>query len=51
VGDWLGRVRTIQVGAAITAIGALLEATSFSLAQLIVARLVSLIDYAFREFS
>ncbi|KAF2770079.1 putative sugar transporter [Teratosphaeria nubilosa] len=49
VGDKLGRVKTIQVGAAITAIGALLEATSFSLAQLIVARLVT--GFGFGELS
>lgn len=40
IGDLLGRIRTIQLGAAVTALGALIEATSFSLAQLIVGRFV-----------
>lgn len=39
-GDRLGRIRTIQLGAAIDFIGALLQASSFSLGQLIVGRLV-----------
>lgn len=40
LGDKLGRKRTIQLGAAINCIGALLESTSFELGQLIVGRLV-----------
>ncbi|KAK4499610.1 hypothetical protein PRZ48_010128 [Zasmidium cellare] len=40
VGDWLGRRMTIFCATAIAIIGAILMATSFSLAQLIVARLV-----------
>lgn len=39
-GDKLGRLRTIQLGAAIEVVGAILESTSFSLGQLIVGRLV-----------
>ncbi|KAK5116745.1 hypothetical protein LTR62_007419 [Meristemomyces frigidus] len=41
IGDKLGRKRTIQLGAAIEVVGALLQASSFSLAQLIVGRLVT----------
>ena len=40
LGDRLGRIRMIQLGSAVHIIGALLEASSFSLAQLIVGRLV-----------
>lgn len=40
IGDKLGRIRTIQLGAAIDVIGAILQCTSFSLGQLIVGRLV-----------
>jgi MFS family permease len=40
VGDKLGRIRTIQLGAAVNVIGAILQSTSFSLGQLIVGRLV-----------
>ena len=42
IGDKLGRVRTIQLGAAVNVIGALLQSTSFSLGQIIVGRLVCL---------
>lgn len=42
IGDRLGRVRTIQLGAAVHVVGSILQASSFSLAQLIVGRLVSL---------
>lgn len=41
LGDRLGRIRTIQLGAMIDIIGAILQATSFSLGQLIVGRLVT----------
>lgn len=40
IGDWLGRRRTIFYATVIAIIGAILMASSFSLAQLIVARLV-----------
>lgn len=40
IGDKLGRVRTIQFGAAVNVVGAILQSTSFSLGQLIVGRLV-----------
>ena len=40
IGDKLGRVRTIQLGAAVNVIGAIIQSSSFSLAQLIVGRLV-----------
>ena|ERR1700761_5178969 len=40
IGDKLGRVRTIQLGAAVNVLGAILQSSSFSLAQLIVGRLV-----------
>ncbi|KAK5999355.1 hypothetical protein QM012_005573 [Aureobasidium pullulans] len=40
-GDRLGRVRTIQLGAIVVVIGAILQASSFSLAQLIVGRFVT----------
>lgn len=42
IGDRLGRIKTIQLGACGNIIGALLQATSFSLGQLIVGRLVSI---------
>jgi sugar porter (SP) family MFS transporter len=41
IGDKLGRKRTIMLGAFINIIGAIIQSTSFSLAQLIVGRLVS----------
>ena len=40
LGDWLGRRRTIFYGSALVIIGALLMSSSYSLGQLIVARLV-----------
>ncbi|CAL5865983.1 uncharacterized protein PFLUO_LOCUS190 [Penicillium psychrofluorescens] len=45
IGDPLGRRRTIMLGAAINIVGALLQSSSFSLAQLIVGRLVSGIGF------
>ncbi|KAL1863077.1 hypothetical protein VTK73DRAFT_6457 [Phialemonium thermophilum] len=41
IGDKLGRKRTIMLGAFINIIGAIIQSTSFTLAQLIVGRLVS----------
>ncbi|KAG0646498.1 Sugar transporter STL1 [Hyphodiscus hymeniophilus] len=41
LGDRLGRKRTIMLGAFINIIGAIIQSTSFSLAQLIIGRLVS----------
>jgi sugar porter (SP) family MFS transporter len=41
IGDKLGRKKMIMVGAFINIIGAILQSTSFSLAQLIIGRLVS----------
>lgn len=41
LGDRLGRIRTIMIGAALNTVGALLQASSFSLGQLIVGRVVS----------
>ncbi|EIW81743.1 general substrate transporter [Coniophora puteana RWD-64-598 SS2] len=41
IGDPLGRRRTIALGGVIMAIGAILQTTSFSFAQLIVARIVT----------
>lgn len=41
IGDKLGRIKTIQVGACANVVGAVLQSTSFSLGQLIVGRLVS----------
>jgi len=41
IGDKLGRKKTIQLGAAVNVVGAILQSTSFSLGQLIVGRLVS----------
>lgn len=43
LGDRLGRIRMIQLGSAIHIIGAILQASSFSLGQLIVGRLVGLL--------
>lgn len=41
VGDRLGRRKTIVLGGVIMIIGAILQATSFSYAQLVVARIVT----------
>ncbi|KAI0352978.1 general substrate transporter [Trametes cingulata] len=41
VGDWLGRRRTIVLGGIIMIIGAILQTTSFSYAQLVVARIIT----------
>ncbi|PYI18345.1 general substrate transporter [Aspergillus violaceofuscus CBS 115571] len=41
VGNWLGRRKTIFVGSAIMVVGALLQCTSYDLAQFIVGRLVT----------
>ena len=41
LGDRLGRIRTIMIGAALNTVGAILQASSFSLGQLIVGRVVS----------
>ncbi|KAH0826914.1 general substrate transporter [Lanmaoa asiatica] len=41
IGDWLGRRRTIMLAATIMIIGAILQATSYSYAQIIVARIVT----------
>jgi sugar porter (SP) family MFS transporter len=41
IGDVLGRIRTMQLGAVIDIVGTILEVTSFSLPQLIVGRLVT----------
>ena len=41
LGDRLGRIRTIRLGCVITIIGAILQASSYSLGQLIVGRLVA----------
>ena len=41
VGDKLGRRRTIVVGGVIMIIGAILQTTSFSYAQLVVARIIT----------
>ncbi|KAL4896783.1 general substrate transporter [Aspergillus ambiguus] len=41
VGNWLGRRKTIFLGSAIMVVGALLQCTSYDLAQLIVGRLVT----------
>lgn len=41
LGDRLGRKRTIMVGAAVTTVGSVLQASSYSLGQLIVGRLVT----------
>ncbi|KAK5112166.1 hypothetical protein LTR85_011599 [Meristemomyces frigidus] len=48
-GDRLGRIRTIQLGAAIDVIGTILQTTSFSLGQLIVGRLIT--GFGFRALS
>ena len=41
LGDRIGRIRTIMLGAIISIFGAVIQASSFSLAQLIVGRLVA----------
>lgn len=41
LGDRLGRIRTIQLGCVVTIVGAILQASSYSLGQLIVGRLVA----------
>lgn len=41
IGNWLGRKRTIFVGSSIMIVGAILQASSFSLGQLIAARLIT----------
>ncbi|KAH7916337.1 general substrate transporter [Hygrophoropsis aurantiaca] len=41
VGDYLGRRRTIVLGGCIMIIGAILQATSFNYAQLVVARIIT----------
>lgn len=41
IGDWLGRKRTIMLGACVTCIGSILQCSSFSFAQLIVGRLIT----------
>ncbi|KAK5108321.1 hypothetical protein LTR62_008417 [Meristemomyces frigidus] len=41
VGEWLGRRRSIFIGTCIMIIGAILQTTSYSVAQMIVARIVS----------
>ena len=40
IGDRLGRIRTIRLGAVVDIIGCIIQATSFSLPQLIIGRLV-----------
>lgn len=41
VGDWLGRRKTIVLGGIIMIIGAILQASSYSYAQMVVARIVT----------
>ena len=41
LGNWLGRKRTIFTGSSIMVVGAVLQASSFSLGQLIAARLIT----------
>ena len=41
LGDRLGRIRTIMIGAALNTVGSIFQASSFSLGQLIVGRIVS----------
>ncbi|PLB37774.1 general substrate transporter [Aspergillus candidus] len=40
IGDWLGRRKTIFIGGLLTLIGEIISCTSFSLAQLIVGRII-----------
>ena len=41
VGDWLGRKKTVLVGTTIMSVGALLQITTYSVAQIIVGRIVA----------
>ncbi|KAI0720264.1 general substrate transporter [Cerioporus squamosus] len=41
VGDWLGRRKTIVLGGIIMIVGAILQTTSYSYAQLVVARIIT----------
>jgi sugar porter (SP) family MFS transporter len=41
LGDQLGRIRTIQLGCVVTIVGTILQASSYSLAQMIVGRFVA----------
>ncbi len=41
IGDWLGRKKTVLVGTTIMSIGALLQITTYSVAQIIVGRIVA----------
>nr|POF15457.1 sugar transporter stl1 [Quercus suber] len=41
IGDWLGRKKTILLGTTILSIGAILQITSYSVAQMIVGRIVA----------
>ena len=41
VGDWLGRKKTVLLGTTIMSIGALLQITTYSVAQIIVGRVVA----------
>lgn len=41
IGERLGRKKTIMLGTTIMAVGAILQASSFSLAQMFVARVIS----------
>jgi MFS family permease len=41
VGDWLGRKKTVLIGTTIMSIGAILQITTYSVAQIIVGRIVA----------
>ncbi|KAK5118849.1 hypothetical protein LTR62_000058 [Meristemomyces frigidus] len=41
IGDWLGRKKTVLVGTTIMSIGAILQITSYSVAQMIVGRIIA----------
>lgn len=41
LGDWLGRRKTIVVGGCIMIVGAILQTTSYSYVQLVVARIIT----------
>ena len=41
IGDWLGRRRTVLVGTTIMSVGALLQITTYSVAQIIVGRIIA----------
>lgn len=41
IGDWLGRKKTVLVGTTIMSIGAILQITTYSVAQIIVGRIVA----------